>query len=110
LFVIAAPSSAPEERRANSVDTYHWWAEKVGGLAGRRLLLVTNPIYVPYQGAGAIEVFGLRHGASIETVGVSRGAADLGAQTQTFLPSNYLQEIRSAIRGYRNLSIRASKA
>ncbi len=103
VSVIAAPSTEPEVRRANSVDTYNWWADRNAPLAMKQILLITNPIYVPYQGAGAIQVFGLHHGASVETIGVSTESADIGEHTQVFSPSNYLQEIRSAIRGYFSL-------
>jgi hypothetical protein len=102
LSVIAAPSEDPT-RRANTVDTYNWWARRKHSLKGSRILLVTTTIYVPYQGAGATQVLGIRFGAEVETVGVPDEFADLGEDTQRFTPTNYLQEIRSAIRGYRGL-------
>ena len=104
LCVIAAPSSDPDNRRANSVDTYRWWAErKSEGVVGHNILLITSAIYVPYQEAGAILSLGMPFGSTVETVGVPSAVADLGTYTQQFEASNYLQEIRSAIRGYRQL-------
>jgi len=101
--VIAAPSSEPDARRANSSDTFAWWAAREGDVNGARILLVTNPIYVPYQGAAATQMLALRHGAQVETIGISAEAADLGVDTQSFQPFHYLQEIRSAVRGMHSL-------
>jgi hypothetical protein len=104
LSVLAAPSSDPG-RRANSADTYRFWAaERSGGATSA--LVVTTPIYVPYQGAAAVEVLGLECGLAVETVGTSAAASDLGEYTQPFLPAHHLQELRSAIRGM--LSLRAA--
>ena len=101
--VIAAPSAVPETRRANSADTFVWWAHRTPTLRGSHILLITNPIYVPYQGAAATEILAMRFNVQVETVGVSQAAADLRGDTQTFEASNYLQEIRSGIRGMRSL-------
>ena len=103
LQVIAAPSRDPQNRRANTPDTFAWWAQRTPGVERSRVLPITNPIYVPYQGASAIEHLGFPFGVSVETVGISGSAADLGLDTQVFQPHNYLQEIRSAIRGYKAL-------
>ena len=101
LSVLAAPSSDPS-RRANSADTYRFWAaERSAGATGA--LVVTTPIYVPYQGAAAVQVLGLDCGLAVETVGTSAAASDLGEYTQPFLPAHHLQELRSAIRGMRSL-------
>jgi len=107
IFVIAAPSSCPEERRANSVDTYRWWAERTEPATGSSVLVITTSIYVPYQGSGALEILGLEYDLEVETVGVPDDVADLGAHSQVFDPHNYLQEIRSAIRGVRSLHCKA---
>jgi hypothetical protein len=101
LSVLAAPSSDPS-RRANSADTYRFWAEKRSEGA-RTALVVTTPIYVPYQGAAAVETLGLPHGLAVETVGTGASASDLGEYTQPFLPGHHLQELRSAIRGMLSL-------
>jgi hypothetical protein len=109
LSVIAAPSSDPEHRRANTADTYRFWAEQQRG-AAETCLVVTTPLYVPYQGAAAVEILGLEHRLAVETVGVSETARDLGKHSQSFLPQHHLQELRSAIRGMRSLRSRLSVA
>lgn len=106
LRVVAAPSSDPVRRRANTVDTYRFWADRVRGPVERSVLVATTPIYVPYQGAGAVEILGVEHGLAVETVGASDSASDLGEHSQVFLAQNHLQEIRSAIRALRSLRAR----
>jgi hypothetical protein len=103
ISVIAAPSSDAAARRANTADTLIWWAEQQDAINRSHILLITTAIYVPYQDAGAIRTLGIPHNATVETVGVPADIADLGPHTQPFGPDNYLQEIRSAISGYRDL-------
>lgn len=102
--VVAAPSSDPLHRRANTVDTFRFWAGRAKQVSS--VLIVTTPIYVPYQGAGAIEVLGLEYGMSVETVAVSGSAYDLGELSQQFLSHHRAQELRSAIHGMRSLRAR----
>jgi hypothetical protein len=103
ISVIAAPSSDSSVRRANTADTFVWWADQQDSLERVHILLITTAIYVPYQEAGAIRTLAIPFGATVETVGVPADVADLGPHTQPFGPGNYLQEIRSAIRGYGDL-------
>lgn len=100
--VVVAPSR-DETRRANTADTLAWWADREGDLTGTHILVITSQIYVPYQGANALEFLGLQRGAVVETVGVPDNLSNLGQWTQRFLPHQYLQETRSAIRGYFSL-------
>jgi hypothetical protein len=102
LSVLAAPSSDPVSRRANSADTFTFWAERQGEKRPR-VLVVTTPIYVPYQGALAVELLGLHYGFEVETVATSASAGELGEHSQAFSPANHLQELRSAIRSMRSL-------
>jgi hypothetical protein len=102
LSVVVA-TSTEGGRRANSADTFRCWAE---GRHPERVLVVTTPIYVPYQGAVATEILGLEYNHSVETVGTSESANDLGRFTQQFLPAHHLQELRSAIRAM--FSLRAA--
>jgi len=97
LSVLAVPSSDPMRRRANSADTYRFWAEERRTPGERSVLQVTTPVYVPYQSAVAVEILGLDLGLSVETVGVSASASDLGEFSQVFLAENHLQELRAAI-------------
>ena len=67
------------------------------------MLVVTAPVYVPYQGAGAVEVLGLEYGIAVETVGISRHTGHLGKYSQEYEARHRLQEVRSAIRAMRSL-------
>lgn len=100
--VVAAPSSAPEARRADTADTFRFWAARRTASV-RSVLVVTTPIYVPYQAAVAVRLLGLEAGLSVETVAVSDTANDLGEHTQAFEPQHQLQELLSAVRGLRAL-------
>lgn len=101
VLVVAAPSLEPDTRRANSADTYTWWAQELAPqLEGGRVLLVTSSIYVPFQGADATRVLALRHNVQVETVGVPARASQLGTFTQQFTAGNYVQELRSTIRSF----------
>ena len=97
VSVLAAPSSDPFHRRANSADTYRFWAGERRTSAERSVLQVTAPIYVPYQSAVAVSILGLDHGLAVETVGTSATAGDLGEFSQPFLAKHHLQELRAAI-------------
>jgi hypothetical protein len=65
-------------------------------------LVITNTIYVPYQGAEALRMLGLPLGLEVEVVGVPTGLVDQRLQ-QTFGARHYLQELRSSIRAFRRL-------
>ncbi|MGN9775857.1 hypothetical protein ACTMS0_08755 [Micromonospora sp. H33] len=102
--VLAAPSSEPERRRAHTADTQRFWAEHVALSPGDRVLLVTAPIYVPFQHCDALRTLALPHGCGIETVGVDPALPDVAVLPEpTLTPGRYLQEIRSAIRSMRAL-------
>lgn len=101
--LVVAPSPQPEKRRANSADTYAYWAERTNLKAGDSVLLVTSTIYVPAQHCDAVRVLALPRGCTVETVGFDVTRATLGPLQQIFTPANYLQEIRSAIRSVRFL-------
>ncbi|MHA6667859.1 hypothetical protein ACX3O0_03210 [Homoserinimonas sp. A447] len=103
VSAVAAPSSRPEARRANTVDTYRFWAEHRRRPSEQSVLVVTAPVYVPYQGAGAVEVLGIEYGLAVETVGIRRRTGHLGRYAQDYEAMHYLQEVRSAIRGMRSL-------
>ena len=111
IQLVIAPSPEPATRRANTADTYAYWADSCAHLTtGNSILLVTSSIYVPYQHADAVRLLALPHGCSVETVGIDFSDERLGALQQSFTPANYLQEIRSAIRATRALYAAASVA
>ncbi|WP_184689858.1 hypothetical protein [Micromonospora echinospora] len=102
--VLAAPSSEPDRRRAHTADTQRFWAEHVRLREGDDVLMVTAPIYVPFQHCDALRTLAVPYGCGIETVGVdpaARAAVDVPEPTLT--PGRYLQEIRSALRSMRAL-------
>lgn len=105
VSVVAAPSSQPLLRRANTADAYRFMADELAHLRpGQRLLAVTTPIYVPAQHAAAVATLGLPYGVVVDTVGTD---PSVGAPRweQSFSPTRYLMEFRSAIRGMRALRI-----
>ena len=103
LRVVAAPSREPGGRRANTPDTYEWFASTLAKLRrGQRILIVTTDIYAPYQHADALRMLALPHAVEIDVVGIRPGDVD-PRLAQEFKPHNYLQEIRSTIRAYRQL-------
>lgn len=102
--LVVAPSPEPAKRRANSADTYVYWADSCARLQpGDSVLLVTSTIYVPAQHCDAVRVLAMPRGCSVETVGFDVSSATLGPLRQRFTPANYLQEVRSAIRSVRAL-------
>ncbi|MET8042757.1 hypothetical protein ABZU25_18090 [Micromonospora sp. NPDC005215] len=105
--VLAAPSSEPQRRRAHTADTQRFWAGHARVAPGDQILMVTAPIYVPFQHCDALRTLALPYGCGIDTVGVDPALADLAVlPEQTLTPGRYLQEIRSAIRSMRALHSR----
>lgn len=103
VAVVAAPTTDPS-RRANTPDTYAYWAGTLTKLSpGQRVLLVTTTIYVPYQHVGAIGMLGLPYGVEVDTVGVDTNDEQHGVLRQAFSAEKYLQELRSTIRAMRAL-------
>ncbi|WP_422735830.1 hypothetical protein ACN263_19580 [Micromonospora sp. WMMD729] len=102
--VLAAPSSEPDRRRAHTADTQRFWAGHVQLAPGDQVLMVTAPIYVPFQHCDALRTLALPYGCHIDTVGVDPTVTDPTVlPEQTLTPGRYLQEIRSAIRSMRAL-------
>ncbi|MGN9912540.1 hypothetical protein ACTMTJ_33885 [Phytohabitans sp. LJ34] len=104
IAVLAAPSSEPGIRRAHTADTQRFWAKRAALAQGDRVLVVTAPIYVPFQHCDAVRTLGLPYGCAVDTIGVDpRLADDLALPEPVLTPGRYLQEIRSAIRSMRLL-------
>lgn len=103
VTVAAAPSSDPVHRRANTPDTFAWFAERFAVLRpGQRLLLVTNAIYVPPQNAAALRMLALPYEVEVDTVGGDPRLVAPALQ-QPFTPTKYLLEVRSTLRALRAL-------
>ncbi|WP_146174036.1 ATP-binding protein [Saccharothrix carnea] len=103
VAVAAAPSSDPEHRRANTPDSYAWFATQFAKLIpGQRILAVTTPIYVPAQHAAALRMLALPYGVEVDTVGYDPTLMP-AALDQPFSPTKYLLEIRSTVHALRGL-------
>lgn len=104
VHFVMAPSSEPEARRANTPDSYKFWAEEVAKLGPEdRVLLVTSQIYLPFQHVDAVRMLGLRYGCRVETVGIDHRVIDDRGAGQAFSGVSYLQEINSVLRSFRLL-------
>lgn len=95
ISILAAPSSEPDIRRANTADTFTFYEQMQDVGKNKKLLLITSQIYVPYQQMEAVRILGIPQGHYVEAVGFPQewSAGLAGLQT----PANYLQEIRSAL-------------
>lgn len=92
---VCGPSSNPELRRANSADTFNFFAERQQIKSGSRVLMVTSQIYVPYQQMEAISNLAIPNNIYVETVGFP---TEWNVNQQGMMRTeNYLQEIRSTI-------------
>ncbi|HEY7951701.1 MAG TPA: hypothetical protein VID70_01860 [Solirubrobacteraceae bacterium] len=103
IRVVAAPSSEPGLRRANTADTYKWFASELAQLrSGERVLILTSDIYVPFQHADALRMLALPYDVEVDAAGIRPGDA-AEELAQVFQSHNYLQEMRSTIRALRAL-------
>ncbi|HEY1095541.1 MAG TPA: hypothetical protein VGE61_12640 [Glycomyces sp.] len=101
---VAAPSSQPGRRRADTVDTCRFWADRVVELApGDSVLVVTSAPYTAFQHCDAITHMGLPYGCTVDTVGVDPATLPEPHFRKSHTASGYLQEVRSAIRSMRQL-------
>ena len=103
LHVLAAPPGEPGARRANTADTYRFWAAEAGAGPGDRVLIVTSPMYVPFQHCDALRLLTLPYGCLVHTVGLDARHAAPAVPPAATGADRYLQEIRSAIRSMRLL-------
>ncbi|WP_244282651.1 hypothetical protein [Micromonospora chersina] len=102
--VLAAPSGEPDLRRAHTADTQRFWAGHVRLRQGDPVLMVTAPIYVPFQHCDALRTLAVPFGCGIDTVGVDPALdTPVRVPEPTLTAGRYLQEIRSALRSMRAL-------
>ncbi|HWG23491.1 hypothetical protein [Actinospica sp.] len=101
--VVAAPSAEPATRRANTADSYKFFAEHVANLKpGERLLLISTAIYVLPQHVAALRILALPYGVEVDTVGgkpTNRPRLPLSHYSAT----KYLLEVRSTVRALAHL-------
>jgi hypothetical protein len=103
VISVSAPSSNPNNRRANSADTFNFFLERFKVAPGSSILLVTSQIYVPYQQLEALRTWALPHSVIVETVGFPNEWA--GKMQGMLQPSNYLQEIRSTLQAMQRMLV-----
>jgi len=102
VTVLAAPSSRPAQRRANTADTLHFWAQSAGVRPGQRVLVVTSALHATFQHCDAVRVL-LPYGCVVETAGLDSEAVTDPRLRSTVETGTLLQEIRSAIRSLHHL-------
>jgi hypothetical protein len=101
VAVFVAPSSVPDDRRANTEDQLRFWAARDELSPADHVLVVTTQIYVPFQHLDAVRVLGLEVGCRVSTVGVDATSAAI--PLRAFGPRDWLQELRSALRAAQRL-------
>ena len=96
--VVAAPSSEPNLRRANTADSYRFFAEHVASLQpGARLLLLSTAIYVLPQHLAALRILALPYAVEVDTIGAKpTGRPKL--PLSHYSATKYLLEVRSTVR------------
>ncbi len=98
-LVVAPPADPTSGTRADTGQTYRFWAEEVDRIRPETKVLVsTTSIYVPYHALVALQHLGLPFAATVETIGYDEQAIDTSAAPQIFRAVNFVQEIRSAVR------------
>ncbi len=101
VIAVEAPSPKPDARRANTADSYAFFADRFRLEPGVACLLITSQIYVPYQHLEGVRSLALPFELELETAGFP---ADWEAELQGMQgPVNYLQETRSTIQAARRL-------
>jgi hypothetical protein len=104
--VLAAPSTEPAKRRANTADTYAFWASNGAQLTSNStIVLVTSSLHVPFQHLDALRVLGLQYGCRIETVGIASVTTEGTAPSVTTTLQEMRSAILSAMRLYRALDV-----
>lgn len=100
IYSLAAPSSEPLKRRANSRDTFEWFLKQFEIKPGEKLLLVTTAIYVPFQLLRFIDL-AIEEGFCVDCIGVPRNGNKQNAFNQY---TNYCQETKSVINAIKSLT------
>ncbi len=102
IEVLAAPAVLGKDR-AITADTYRFWTANADVVSGSTVLVVTTPLYVPFQHCDALRIL-WGQGCAVETIGFD--VADIGDAPDDPPPATdrYLQEIRSGIRSMRHLA------
>ena len=93
FYLFAAPSSAPNERRANTLDTYHFCFDMMDIPKGSSILIVTSDIYVQFQLARFLPL-----AIEKEVYAYFLGTQSIVGENNAPAPAKtYLQEIKATI-------------
>ncbi len=86
-------------KRPTTMDTFESWLKCVGDLTSlRRVLVITQPLYLYQQGAVAIEVLGLNNGLDVEVVGASDREYLPGFESPRPPTAQILQEVNGSVK------------
>ncbi|ORA23755.1 hypothetical protein BST12_06190 [Mycobacterium angelicum] len=102
ITLLETPSPDPENRRANSGDTYTFAAQTVG-MHRSTCLLVTGQPVVPYLHFEALRTLALPFGIRVESAGFGVERYNRLSELDQQHPAKLLQEVRSTIRSGRAL-------
>ncbi|MCV7122267.1 hypothetical protein [Mycobacterium lacus] len=102
ITLLETPSPDPDNRRANSGDTYTFAARTVG-MHRSTCLLVTGQPVVPYLHFEALRTLALPFEIRVESVGFGVDRYNRLSALDQQHPAKLLQEVRSAIRSARAL-------
>lgn len=98
LYVLSAPSSSPETRRANSADCFEFFFSTFKVKSGAKIINCTSQIYSAYQHVRSL-FFAMKYNVEFDTIGVPSTISNTGTvhKDTFFKASNYVQEIKSSI-------------
>ncbi|WP_156297278.1 hypothetical protein [Mycobacterium paragordonae] len=108
VTLLETPSPDPDNRRANSGDTYTFAAQTVG-MHRSTCLLVTGQPVVPYLHFEALRTLVLPFGIRLESAGFGVERYNRLGELDEQHPAKILQEARSAIRSARAVAERLTQ-
>lgn len=98
LYALAAPSTLPDVRRANSADCFEFLFKEFNIQEGSHLINCTSQIYCTYQHIRALSL-AIKHTVVFDTIGFPFYLNEIKVSSESSLskPVNYLQEIKGTI-------------
>lgn len=98
IAAVAAPSSEPDKRRANTIDTFVYFQKMFDVGNECKVILTTNCIYVPFQTMAIMQI-ALERNIMIDCVGAEGHAVIPEGKS-----SSYLQEIKATVDAIYNIT------
>ncbi len=98
LYALAAPSTLPDVRRANSADCFEFFFKNFDIKEGSRLINCTSQIYCTYQHVRALSL-AVKHNVVFDTIGFPFFLNEIKTSNESVLskPVSYLQESKATI-------------